>query len=64
MIALTKQVLRHNPHQLYTLVVINLGEVKYYPGHNIDIFVSYIFTLSAKKSNPVDAIYDRVAFVA
>ncbi|AGH81462.1 thiopurine S-methyltransferase [Psychromonas sp. CNPT3] len=47
-----------------TPVVINLGEIKHYQGHNIDIFVGDIFTLSAKQLGSVDAIYDRAAFVA
>lgn len=39
-------------------------EVAHYSASDIDIFVGDIFALSGKLLGPVDAIYDRAAFVA
>jgi thiopurine S-methyltransferase len=40
------------------------GELDHYRAKDIDLFVGDIFHLSRKMLGPVDAIYDRAAFVA
>jgi len=44
--------------------ISEVGEVDLWSAKNIDIFVGDIFALSRKSLGPVDAIYDRAAFVA
>jgi thiopurine S-methyltransferase len=44
--------------------ISGVGEVDQWSAKNIDIFVGDIFALSRKLLGPVDAIYDRAAFVA
>ncbi|MDQ1811989.1 thiopurine S-methyltransferase [Massilia sp. CCM 9210] len=40
------------------------GELLHYRARNIDIFVGDIFCLDGETLGPVDAVYDRAAFVA
>lgn len=41
-----------------------MGEIKHYSAHNIDMFVGDIFKLTPAMLGKVDAVYDRAALVA
>ncbi|WP_417798232.1 thiopurine S-methyltransferase [Terasakiella pusilla] len=40
------------------------GNFKHYSGDHIDIYVGDFFDLSAEQIGPIDAVYDRAAYVA
>ena len=44
--------------------ISDLGELKHYSADDIDIFVGDVFDLTPTLLGPVDAIFDRAAFVA
>lgn len=44
--------------------VSDLGELKRYSAPEIDIFVGDVFALTSEMLGPVDAVFDRAAFVA
>ncbi len=44
--------------------IVKDGELEQYRANNIDIFAGNIFSLTSKILGPIDAIYDRAAFVA
>lgn len=44
--------------------ITDTGELLHYRAENIDIFVGDLFQLSCDTLGPVDAIYDRAAYVA
>ena len=44
--------------------ISDLGELKHYSGPDIDIFVGDVFALTSAMLGPVDAVFDRAAFVA
>lgn len=45
-------------------VISDLGKLKHYSADNIDIFAGDVFDLTSAVLGPVDAIFDRAAFVA
>ena len=42
----------------------HVGNLKHYQAPNLDIFVGDVFDLTGELLGPVDAVYDRAAFVA
>jgi thiopurine S-methyltransferase len=44
--------------------IVRDGELLHYRARHLDIFVGDVFALSAQLLGPVDAIYDRAAYVA